>query len=66
MLFALCSLLFALCSLLFAANATQMGNVNQYATAFRNANRLHSVQKVTISIACHILLSRIHLDYVAI
>ena len=41
-----------------------MGSANQYATAFRDSNRLDSVQKVTTSIACHILLNRIHLDYV--
>ena len=41
-----------------------MRRVSQYATAFRDSNRLDSVQKVTASIACHILLNRIHLDYV--
>ena len=51
--------------MLFTSNATQTSRAIQYANAFHDPNRLDSVQKVTTSIYCHILLNRIHLDYVA-
>ena len=51
--------------MLFTSNATQTSPAIQYANAFHDPNRLDSVQKVTTSIYCHILLNRIHLDYVA-
>ena len=52
-------------SLLFAFNVTQTVYEIQYANGFRDSNRLYPVQIVTTNIACHILLNRLHLDYVA-
>ena len=55
----------ALYALLSTFNVTQTGYASHYANAFRDSNRLYPVQIVTTSIACHILLNRLHLDYVA-
>jgi len=46
----------------FVIDFTQTGYANQYAIALRVSNLLNLVQNVTTSIACHLLLNRIHLD----
>ena len=51
---------FALYSLL---HVTQTAYANQYANALHDSSRLNSMQDVTTSIACHLLLNQLHLDY---